>query len=163
MDSKMLFLRAAAAGDVAGIQTEYLKNNTVLTAKDSAGRTALHLAALHSHANVLELLLDYGSDTSAQDNQGQTALHIAAQLSSQTIVKTLLQRSANCCIRDHAGRIPLFYAYQNYPTDLVGCFLECTIASGTELQCGLTPEIILGAGPCRKWTPLHANVSVRGP
>ncbi|KAE8379588.1 ankyrin repeat-containing domain protein [Aspergillus bertholletiae] len=156
MDSDRVFLHAAATGDVASIEQEYQKNQTALTVRDSNNRTALHLAVLHGHLKAVELLLDYGVAWCSKDHQGQTALHLAAQLSSPTIVETLLQRGANCCSQDHDGKTPLFYAYQNYSPDVINCFLKYTETScGTNTQCSLTPQMILGAGS-RKWTPLHA-------
>ncbi|PIG82975.1 ankyrin [Aspergillus arachidicola] len=106
MDSHQLFLHAAATGDVAAMEQEYLKNKAVLTSKDSDNRTALHLAVLNGHLKAVERLLDYGIAWCAKDNQGQTALHLAAQLSSATIAETLLERGANCCTQDHDGKTP---------------------------------------------------------
>ncbi|KAB8247630.1 ankyrin repeat-containing domain protein [Aspergillus flavus] len=118
MDSHQLFLHAAATGDIASMEQEYLKNKAVLTGKDSDNRTALHLAVLNGHLKAVERLLDYGIAWCPKDNQGQTALHLAAQLSSATIAETLLERGANCCTQDHDGKTPIFYAYQNYSPDV---------------------------------------------
>ncbi|KOC09224.1 serine/threonine-protein [Aspergillus flavus AF70] len=118
MDSHQLFLHAAATGDIASMEQEYLKNKAVLTGKDSDNRTALHLAVLNGHLKAVERLLDYGIAWCPKDNQGQTALHLAAQLSSATIAETLLERGANCCTQDHDGKTPVFYAYQNYSPDV---------------------------------------------
>lgn len=156
MDSHQLFLHAAATGDVASMEQEYLKNKAVLTGKDSDNRTALHLAVLNGHLKAVERLLDYGIPWCPKDNQGQTALHLAAQLSSATIAETLLERGANCCTQDHDGKTPVFYAYQNYSPDVVSCFLKYVESScGSDKNCSLTPQIILRGG-CRKWAPLHA-------
>ncbi|KAL4897792.1 ankyrin repeat-containing domain protein [Aspergillus ambiguus] len=158
-----LFLHAAITGDLAVIETEYLNDRSVLTAKDTTGRTALHLAALHRHTKVLELLLSYGLDSSITDNRGQTALHIAAQLSSSESVEALLKKGADWSVRDHDGKTPLSYAYQHYSVDVLGCFLKYTPSYATKTQCGLTPEIILRAGASRKWTPLTtSSVSPQG-
>lgn len=156
----MLFLHAATTGDLATLDTEYRSNPSLLTATDAAGRTALHLAALHRHAAVLERLLTYGLDSSLADARGQTALHIAAQLSDAATVEILLQRGANSSIRDHDGKTPLFYAYQHHSRDVLACFLKYTPSYATESQCGLTPEIILRAGAGRKWTPAPPTMNV---
>ncbi|KAF9894947.1 Ankyrin repeat domain-containing protein 44 [Aspergillus nanangensis] len=158
-----LFLQAATTGDLSTIETLYLHNPTLLTVKDGpTGRTALHLATLHGHTELLERLLAYNINLSLADTQGQTALHIAAQQSSSTIVKALLKRSADQSIRDRQGRTPLFYAYQNASPEVLGCFLDYSPAYESKMQCGLTPEIILRAGAGRKWTPMHVSVGSQG-
>ncbi|KAB8262062.1 ankyrin repeat-containing domain protein [Aspergillus pseudonomiae] len=156
------FLHAATVGDATTIETEYLRDKSVLIAKDAEGRTALHLAALHKDVKVLELLLNYGIEPSIADNRGQTALHIAAELSSLPIVELLLQRGANWSIRDHDGNTPLSYAYQQYSLDVLSCFLQYTPASPTEVPCGLTPEIVLRSSANRKWTALQIGVNAHG-
>ncbi|BAE63915.1 unnamed protein product [Aspergillus oryzae RIB40] len=113
------FLHAATIGDATTIENEYLKDKSILTAKDADGRTALHLAALHKDVKVLELLLNYGIEPSTTDNRGQTALHIAAQQSSLAVVELLLKRRANWSIRDHDGNTPLSYAYQQYSVEIL--------------------------------------------
>ncbi|KAE8360371.1 ankyrin repeat-containing domain protein [Aspergillus caelatus] len=162
MGSNMAFLYAATIGDATTIENEYLKDKTVLTAKDADGRTALHLAALHKDVKVLELLLNYGIQPSTTDNRGQTALHIAAQLSSLPIVELLLKRGAHWSIRDHDGNTVLSYAYQQYSPDILSCFLQYTPALPTEIPCGLTPEIVLRSSASRKWTPIQISVNAHG-
>ncbi|KAL5359791.1 ankyrin repeat-containing domain protein [Aspergillus floccosus] len=161
--NNMLFLHAATTGDLATLDTEYRSDQSLLATKDTAGRTALHLAALHRHAPVLERLLTYGIDSSITDSRGQTALHIAAQMSDPATVEILLQRGANWSIRDHDGKTPLFYAYQHHSLDVLGSFLKYTPSYATESQCGLTPEIILRAGAGRKWTPTPTSLAMNVP
>lgn len=48
-----------------------------LEARDSQGRTALHLAALNKHDNTVRFLLSMGVDFDAVDNHGETPLHMA--------------------------------------------------------------------------------------
>ncbi|KAB8218031.1 ankyrin repeat-containing domain protein [Aspergillus novoparasiticus] len=156
------FLHAATVGDATTIENEYLKDKSILTAKDADGRTALHLAALHKDVKVLELLLNYGVEPSTTDNRGQTALHIAAQQASLAVVELLLKRRANWSIRDHDGNTPLSYAYQQYSVDILSCFLQYTPTYPTEIPCGLTPEIVLRSSANRKWTPLQITVNAHG-
>jgi hypothetical protein len=100
-------------GDVAGLEREYAKNKSVLSARNPEGRTALHLAALHAHPHVLRLLFSYGMCAAITDAHGQSALHIAAQASSTEVVEILLKDGSGCSIRDNDGKTALAYAYQN--------------------------------------------------
>ncbi|KAJ5669112.1 ankyrin repeat-containing domain protein [Penicillium macrosclerotiorum] len=143
-----IFFSAVAAGETSIIEDIYRKNNAILSVKDASGRSALHEAVLHGQTRIVEQLLKYGIEPSATDIRGQTPLHLAAQRSSPAVLVALLQQGANWSIRDEDGKTPLFYAYENNLTEFLACFLKYT----KEMQCGLTPEIILRAGASRRWT-----------
>lgn len=67
------FLKAAAAGDMAGLQAAYAQGAAVnRSGKD--GQTALLLAGQHGDANMLAYLFSIGADARAQDAQGNDAL-----------------------------------------------------------------------------------------
>jgi len=44
----------------------------------NAGKTALHLAAVSNHRDVVELLINCDADVTAADEAGNTPLHYAA-------------------------------------------------------------------------------------
>merc|ERR1719191_568979 len=62
----------AGAGRVEALRYA-LDHGADLAAKDDAGETALHLAALGGHAEACALLLDGGTDVAAIANTGTTA------------------------------------------------------------------------------------------
>ncbi|KAM3326265.1 hypothetical protein P3S67_001391 [Capsicum chacoense] len=64
-----------------------------LNSIDSQGRTALHIAAIHGHVEVLQFLVTIGSDSDISDSQGWTALHFAAHQGHVESVDFLLNHS----------------------------------------------------------------------
>ncbi|KAF3653092.1 putative serine/threonine-protein phosphatase 6 regulatory ankyrin repeat subunit C-like [Capsicum annuum] len=64
-----------------------------LNSIDSQGRTALHMAAIHGHVEVLQFLVTIGSDSDISDSQGWTALHFAAHQGHVESVDFLLNHS----------------------------------------------------------------------
>ena len=71
-----------------------LKKGKDITAKDDAGATALHLAALGGHDTVVRLLLKKRADLRARDDNGLTALHHAIRNGHKKAVKLLLESGA---------------------------------------------------------------------
>lgn len=78
--------------------------------RDAGGRTAVHLAALHAHAALLEALLLRGLDPNAADARGRTALHELA-LHSDTVAtplaRALLKAGADPERAAHDGQTAL--------------------------------------------------------
>ncbi|KAL4809123.1 ankyrin repeat-containing domain protein [Aspergillus unguis] len=143
------FLSAAASGNTAAIQAEYLRCKCALSSRTPSGQTALHLAALHGHVDALRLLLSYNICASTPDNAGQTPLHIAAQGSSLDVLDLLLEHSGSpstiesCPSRDRSGKTAIFYAYQNPNTAVLDRFLDRASTCGS--GCALTPEVVLNS------------------
>ncbi|XP_009792344.1 protein VAPYRIN-LIKE-like [Nicotiana sylvestris] len=65
-----------------------------LNSIDSQGRTALHIAAIHGHVEVLQFLVSVGSDPDMLDSQGWTPLHFAAHKGHVEAVDFLLNHSS---------------------------------------------------------------------
>lgn len=68
--------------------------------RDSAGYTALHLAAIGDHGETIDCLLNLGAEIESITPEGQTALHLAAERGSGKALKILLQRGANVNVQD---------------------------------------------------------------
>ena len=70
-------------------------------AKDSDGRTALHLACMEGHYDVnsrviiVEALLRAGAEVNAEDNEGYTPLHMACANAYLDVIRVLLKRGAD--------------------------------------------------------------------
>jgi RNA polymerase primary sigma factor len=73
--SPMLRL-ASLSGSVAAIRAR-IQLGDRLDARDTAGRTALAIAAARGHMEVCRILLDAGVDPSCVDNAGRTAAELA--------------------------------------------------------------------------------------
>ena len=70
-------LAAAAKGDVDEVAAVLSMDNRVTRAKDAQGHTPLHLAAMHGHADAVDILLHNNADPNAIDGAGRTALALA--------------------------------------------------------------------------------------
>ena len=88
---------SAQEGMVDRLQT-MLDKRADVNAKDTAGYTALGLAAFHEHEEVVQLLLDNG---------GKIALHIAALSGQNNTVQLLLAKGADLTSADDRGHTAL--------------------------------------------------------
>ncbi|XP_064399773.1 ankyrin repeat and sterile alpha motif domain-containing protein 1B-like isoform X2 [Halichondria panicea] len=82
---------------------------------DDTGSTALMLAVLHGHKDVVYTLLQYSAELFTMDNQGNTALHFAAWHNRSDIVDLLLANGALAEIANREWNTPLHYACQYCP------------------------------------------------
>ncbi|KAH8881994.1 ankyrin [Thozetella sp. PMI_491] len=97
---------AAAAGAV-GTLNLLLSHLANLESRDIEGRTALHAACLEGHTEVVEILLDAGSDMGGPTTAPTfSALHCAALAGSVDTIRLLLNRGADpsCLFEVRPGR-----------------------------------------------------------
>ena len=67
-----------------------------VNARDEAGFTALHDAALAGNAAVVRMLLEHGADINLGDKEnGSTALYMAATMGREEVVALLLEKGAD--------------------------------------------------------------------
>lgn len=71
------------------------------------GRRLLHFAAIHGHAQILELLLQHGANVDGLDCHRRTALSWAAEYCQYDAVKVLVEHGANVNAEDAEGGTPL--------------------------------------------------------
>ncbi len=76
-----LFLKAIEIGDLKSAQVLYKKDNAVVyAALNSVGRTALHIASMKDHKDIVRWLLDdIKMDLEKPDNDGSRPIHHAVQ------------------------------------------------------------------------------------
>ena len=67
------------------------------------GRTALHMAVLKVHADVVEVLIDAGADIEVKAEKGRSPLHCASSSGSLAIVKMLVKAGAGVRATDNKG------------------------------------------------------------
>ena len=111
------------------------------------GRTPLHLAAWHSESpEVIQTLLDYGSDVDARAEHDLTPVHFAAwHSSSPEIIQLLLDYGSNIEAKATFDRTPLHYAsfYNNVEA------AQVLIANGVNIEA----RDVSGSTPLRSATP----------
>ena len=93
--------------------------------KDKDGYTALYLASLFGHIDVVNLLLQHPNlKINQQTKRGNTALHIASYNGHTEIAKSLLNHSdIDVNIKNNDGNTPLHKASKNGKTDIVKLLL----------------------------------------
>ena len=74
---------------------QHIAAGTDLNAKNSAGWTALHLAAMNGKLPIVEALLAGGADDSVTGPQGKTALDVAREKRQTAVADYLQSRSEN--------------------------------------------------------------------
>lgn len=74
------------------------------------GKTPLHLAAEHGHAEICAQLLKAGADPNSLDQQNRIPLHFAAMNDHKLAAIRLLEAGANPNIPDAQGNFPIHYA-----------------------------------------------------
>ncbi|XP_061163403.1 ankyrin repeat domain-containing protein 27-like isoform X2 [Saccostrea echinata] len=94
---------------------------TLVTAytRDDHGYTALHIAALHGQAHLVDLLVQHGAIVNASDYLGYTPLHLACQKGYQNIILLLIHFGADCTQADGVGNTPLHLCVDSGHEDCV--------------------------------------------
>jgi len=84
------------------------------------GLTALHLAAMNGHPEVLRVLINYGADVDkTENNHGATALHFAAYGGHKKSVSLLIEADAQVNIKDASGSTAIDHAEQESHKSIV--------------------------------------------
>mmetsp|Transcript_23857 Transcript_23857/g.46778 ORF Transcript_23857/g.46778 Transcript_23857/m.46778 type:complete len:202 (-) Transcript_23857:166-771(-) len=107
------FLDKAKWGDLKGVRKQ-VKWGVDIHAKDSGGKTALHLAALKDRVAVIKYLAEEErADVNLTDNDGDTPLHMAAMRSTDNALKLLVDSKASVDVRNNFGETPLHLAIRH--------------------------------------------------
>ena len=83
------------------------------------GMTALHIACSKGHKEIVELLLEKGSDIEAREETGRTSLHTASFRGQMGIVEFLLEKGANVNAQTNDGKSVLDWAMLSHNADVV--------------------------------------------
>ncbi|KAF7352667.1 hypothetical protein MVEN_01232500 [Mycena venus] len=103
-------------GDVMGAvlrmaRLYYERYPDILDWSNVHGKTALHIAALKGHEDLVRMLSDFGADLDLSDNKGNTPLHYASSWGHISIVQLLIERGCQHAAKNNEGFTPLDYAY----------------------------------------------------
>nr|XP_029730251.1 uncharacterized protein LOC115267411 [Aedes albopictus] len=86
--------------------------------KDDDGKASLHLAVIHGHRNLVQLLLRRGVDINVRSTDGWSALHYAVQHKRVAISKLLIDKGIDVNARDKHKWNALHIACDNGDADL---------------------------------------------
>lgn len=93
------------------IATVLIEEDADVNICDDKGRTALMMAAMGGHEELVRLLIYRGSDVSARDKDKRTVLHCAIAPDSLGVIEILItEANVDIDARDGDGSTPLHYA-----------------------------------------------------
>ncbi len=104
-----LLFDAAQLGRLAAIDRAYVLG-TDMNSCDSAGITALHIAAIYQTEVVARTLLRLGANPAAQNKAKQTPLYYAARYDNSDVLHALLDAGADIDAQDEIGNTALHVA-----------------------------------------------------
>jgi ankyrin repeat protein len=105
-----LLAACIGAEDLPGLVKLLARHKAAVAASDRLGRTALHAAALHGHAEMVDALLSAGAAVDLRDANGVTATMEAARAGANRVLQRLLFRKPAVDVVDPAGRSALSIA-----------------------------------------------------
>ena len=115
---------AAVTGDAVMLQSILDKDELLTSPVDAQKDTALHLAALEGHRDIVDILIRKRFSVSAKGESGCTPLHRGSSQGHALIVRHLLENGADLNARNKTGRTPLLCAALNGHTNVMKVFLE---------------------------------------
>ncbi|CAI9096919.1 OLC1v1033181C1 [Oldenlandia corymbosa var. corymbosa] len=97
---------------------------TSLDAKDSQGRTALHMASANGHLEIVEYLVSHGVDVNAANTENNTPLHWACLNGHVEVVKFLILAGANVAVLNSHENTPVDEALHQRKMDVLDAVNE---------------------------------------
>jgi ankyrin repeat protein len=116
VDTDQDLLDAAQIGDLPKVKRLIDNLKVQLTARNSWGETALHLAARFDHPEVVEELLAHNADVNAQDDDNWTPLYGAIEEGRDKVIQSILDKAGSMVdfsLSDSSEQTPLYLACFN--------------------------------------------------
>ncbi|XP_063416214.1 uncharacterized protein LOC134697856 [Mytilus trossulus] len=107
--------------------------------QDIHGKTALHLAVLHRHQHIAEILLQQKADVHLRDNDNRAAIHIACNNGNLHMTDLLIKHKAHTNKRDIHGLTPLHLACIRGHTEVVELLAQAKAKMNKSDDIGRTP------------------------
>lgn len=91
---KYILHEACQKGNLAMVKEIIKKRKSDVNLKNESGHIPIHLAALHNFYEIVDLLIEAGSNLSAKDNSGWSILHFATvNEKNEKIIERLLKEN----------------------------------------------------------------------
>ncbi|KIE05682.1 hypothetical protein NF27_DO00040 [Candidatus Jidaibacter acanthamoeba] len=94
IEKNVQFLEAVENGDKEKVINLVNKDPTLLKYTMEDGFTAIHLASLEGHNEVIEYLISKGMNVNVETNEGETAIHLAAYEGYNQTIELLCRNGA---------------------------------------------------------------------
>jgi hypothetical protein len=135
---------AAQIGDLAKVEALLKVYPRLVFSMDIAGRktlgpTPLHVAAVHGHKDVAELLLANKAEVNAGNDSGRTPLHEAVLKDHKDMATLLLTKGGDSNAKDNNGVTPLHLAAAKGYKDMAILLLNKGGDVNAETSFGSTP------------------------
>ncbi|EAY23609.1 hypothetical protein TVAG_119460 [Trichomonas vaginalis G3] len=135
------FFKYIINGDIAAIKRSFDSSSEeekhgLLSYQDDNGRTPLHIAALYSNEEAVDILIENGANINALDFNGNTPIFHAILSRSQTIIDKLVQNKAILEWVNSNGETPLHYAAGVKALEI----LNFILVQGVEVNPSSTPS-----------------------
>ena len=121
---------ASSKGNLEAVQLLLGRCPDLVNHQVAFQRTALHVATMHGHQPIAQLLLEERANINtkavidAKDENGRTPLHLAADQGQNDIARLLLQRGASVNVRDESELTPLHLASLGEQIEVVEQLLD---------------------------------------
>lgn len=139
----MPLLRLCARRGDAEVARAALERGASVELVFEQGLQVMHEAALHDHADIIELLVAFGADVnvaSADDDDGHsTPLHMAASRAAHDAARALLKHGADTEIANWRGATALVIAATEKDDEMVEILLEYDADPSAARNNGRTP------------------------
>ncbi|UKZ58338.1 hypothetical protein TrVGV298_012206 [Trichoderma virens] len=80
--------------DLVGLKQALSTKQVDIDARDSTGRTALHIAVIAATVDICQYLIDYGANLDSWTEQGEAIVHLAAKRGEVDILRTVMESVA---------------------------------------------------------------------
>lgn len=131
---------ACEQGDTSKIEWLVSRGIDLHTQFDEySGLTAIHIAAMRGHVNIVQSLLDCGVSIEEPSRAMQRPLHVAALKGQVSMVDFLIGRGAQVDAQDTNGNQPIHEAAKSYSTTVLDALFEAGATVDCSNQIGYQP------------------------
>ena len=135
--------------------------NQMLHFQSKYGRTPLHLAALYSQEDVVQLLLKAGANMNIKDMDGHTPLFEAIKSGNEQLVSLLIRNGGDITLPDKYNRTPLFIATDLGKDNIVRLLIDQVLHSEQQQQQQQRNQILEEEGVASSTTTCDAVINMK--